>query len=224
MHNISGMADTNYGLIENCVNEADFTVERDSSWGGFYCGVSGITSCLVDSGIVRNCVNYGTMYAKSVYANSGNMNGRPGAIIVLSDSNTTVENCYWAKDCVQYYYFNGWTENGKGSSASDLIVKDCVGRIRRAMDTTMEDYETGETTTSTVYCPTEVNGKISGCGSFEDTTITAGTVENSGVAQTLSYGTTLLSALNAYAESAAGVEAGLKTWVTGSDGHVTLSF
>ena len=196
---ISTFACINKGIIENCINEADLTISFSGGWTGCYESVAGIVHHNQDNGVIINCVNYGTIYAADTYlVSSATYNGRVGGIFIKSDAASTVQNCYWLKNCAKYNVAN-----------KDIFFNriGCFGSIT----------QNGGSSTFNVD---EVAGTNIGCGYFEGRTITAGTAAECETDQTLAYGTDLLIALNAYVD--AHPEDNLKYWVMGADGHVIL--
>lgn len=199
-YDIGPFAVINEGLIENCINEADLTYNKMNNWGGIYGAAAGIAAHNNPNGIISNCVNYGTIYAATTYyVHSSTYNGRVGSIFISSKENSTVQNCYWLKNCAKYYNISKSTD----------INFNRIGTFGQLFNTGGNSFNVDE-----------VAGTNIGCGYFEGRTITAGTAEECETDQTLAYGTDLLDALNAYVD--AHPENNLKHWIMGTDGHVTL--
>lgn len=198
-YDIGPFAVINEGLIENCINEADLKYNKMANWADIYGSAAGIAAHNNPNGIISNCVNYGTIYAATTFlVSSATYNGRVGSIFISSKENSTVQNCYWLKNCAKYNVDN-----------KDIYFNriGCFGPLT-------------QNSGSSTFNVDEVAGTNIGCGYFEGRTITAGTAAECETDQTLAYGTDLLIALNAYVD--AHPEDNLKYWVMGADGHVTL--
>lgn len=93
-----GICIENKGRIENCLNTGNITGKYTKSWSGEYGYLGGITGKNFSGAKILNCVNYGTIIVNGGYA---------AAICGITVSGSTIENCYWKKDCSS----NGSTTN-----------------------------------------------------------------------------------------------------------------
>ena len=190
---IGGICGVNGGLIENCVNTGDF-INMDwgfsYSWGGQYGEAGGITGRNSTKGVVRNCVNYGTVELKNKVDTSSCLNGSAGAICgVCTHGTSEIKNCYWRKDCVNI-----------GTSSSPSLKNWVV-------------FQPSSYNKSSV-----TNGSFEGNGWFvsnNDTSLTAGDAvigPSKNWNQSLQYGSNLLTALNAYVNATDPNHAYLREW------------
>ena len=113
-----------------------------------------------------------------------------------------ISNCYWLKNSLI-------REGTKGNECVTFVEKTII-------------YDNEKIDINTIPDPS----KITGCGYFESFTasaaITAGDADSCKSTQTLSYGPTLIDALNGYVNANPDKE--LKQWQTAEDGTITLSF
>lgn len=195
---IGGICGVNGGLIENCVNTGSFTDMTwgfSYSWGGQYGEAGGITGRNSTKGVVRNCVNYGTVELKNKVDNSSCLNGSAGAICgVCTHGTSEIKNCYWRENCVN-----------TGTSSSPSLKNWVV----------FQPAHYGKSSVT--------NGSFEGNGFFtsnNSTELTAGPDVVGYIktwTQTLQYGSNLLDALNAYVNTVDPNHSYLKEWEAGNN-------
>ena len=198
---VGGICCVNSGLIENCINTGDLKNCSWSSgkgdWAGLYGVAGGITGVNWNDGFIRNCVNYGEIWLNKYYDSSGSgINGLPGAICGAQDTNRNtakIEYCYWRENCVR-------CDDTKNRDASNSTQRNWLV------------CEPSSYSRNTVQGGTfAYNGYISsGSGG-----LIAGDAIN-GQPQSLAYGTDLVDALNAYANTVDPNNTYLKRWRAGS--------
>lgn len=192
---VGGICMLNYGTIENCLNTGNITMTNDASaWAGGYQKSGGIAG--QNAGNIYNCVNTGTISTYPISDNSTSQANLSGTISSMLMNNAQIKNCYWLKDCLS-----------RGSSPSNQVVY---------FNSSGTSYVKSFPDTATVES----------CGYFEsfaaDAALTAGNADSCKYSQTLSYGTTLIDALNGYVSANPDKE--LKQWQTAEDGTITLGF
>ena len=164
------------GIIRNCQSSGEITAV--SSYGAYAGGISGSSI----GGSVQNCWSTG-----AVSAGGGNYGNFAGGIVGYGSSEAAIANCY-STGTVTASNANAQAGGicGAGGTINCYYKSDAAGTI----SSTVQQYYSDTATA---------------CGTFEDNggTLTAGTAVNCGSAQTLAYGTTLLTAMNG--------------WVTGKD-------
>lgn len=190
---IGGICGVNGGLIENCVNTGNFTDMIwgfSYSWGGQYGEAGGITGRNSTKGVVRNCVNYGTVELKNKVDNSSCLNGSAGAICgVCTHGTSEIKNCYWRENCVN-----------TGTSSSPSLKNWVV----------FQPAHYGKSSVT--------NGSFEGNGWFvsnNGTSLTAGDAvigPSKTWNQSLQYGSDLLTALNTYVNATDPNHAYLREW------------
>ena len=192
---VGGICMVNCGTIENCLNTGNITMTNDASaWAGGYQKSGGIAG--QNAGNIYNCVNTGTISTYPISDNSTSQANLSGTISSMLMNNAQIKNCYWLKDCLS-----------RGSSPSNQVVY---------FNSSGTSYVKSFPDTATVES----------CGYFEsfaaDAALTAGNADSCKYSQTLSYGTTLIDALNGYVSANPDKE--LKQWQTAEDGTITLGF
>lgn len=95
----------NEGTIENCLNTAElrgkFNRSSWANWYGFLGGIAGQNGNAERPGIIKNCVNYGTVEMQTTYKASRSINGAVGAIVGYQEnSSSIIENCFFRNQCV----------------------------------------------------------------------------------------------------------------------------
>ncbi|MEE3416480.1 MAG: hypothetical protein VZR53_14050 [Prevotella sp.] len=190
---IGGICGVNGGLIENCVNTGNLTDMIwgfSYSWGGQYGEAGGITGRNSTKGVVRNCVNYGTVELKNKVDNSSCLNGSAGAICgVCTHGTSEIKNCYWRENCVN-----------TGTSSSPSLKNWVV----------FQPAHYGKSSVT--------NGSFEGNGWFvsnNGTSLTAGDAvigPSKTWNQSLQYGSDLLTALNTYVNATDPNHAYLREW------------
>ena len=201
---VAGICMVNYGTVENCLNTGDIEMVNSELWEGEWIYSSGIAAQNVGS--IINCVNTGKIIAQELQCTSTYVNNFSGAIAGrlynTEDTSADISNCYWLKNSV--------TRNGTD-------VNECVTIVEHDIT-----YYVGDIHVDSIPDPS----KITGCGYFNDfsasASLTAGDEASCKTAQTLSYGTTLLEALNGYVSANPGRE--LKQWKANADGSITIGF
>lgn len=211
--NSNALVIDNNGIVENCINEADISMTLSCSWFGIYGLQAPFVAFNNAGGIVRNCVNYGSIYVNVTNINMitigtgdpidyiydpdngdtemDSWNGIVGSICAVNKPGATIKNCYWFENSARYKDY--YTDEIEGMN--NVAFKVNVGGT---------DYSF-------------IEGPTSGNGYFTTTTITAWD------SNTLQYGTDLLTALNAYVD--AHPDNGLVRWkIDDVTGHVTLDF
>lgn len=184
-----GISGGNEGIIENCVNMTNLVCTYNQSNWAGKWAFAG-GICGHNNGTIKNCVNYGTITLPTKYSSGDNINGIPGAITgAQRASSATTQNCYWRKNCI-------YTDTAQTTTSNNMVYNSSVSGIR-------EGTFTG-------------NGYFA---DYTDGTLTAGDATTSVTAQTLEYGSNLLSALNAYAST----DSNLSTWVLSSDYAAVLN-
>ena len=196
-----GICSLNQGTVENCINTGDITSmwhngSGTGAWSGTYMIVGGIAA-LNDaggsgvSGVIKNCVNYGTIKGNKRADDSVSLNGVVGAIAGLSNNaGNKIVDCYWRTNCV-------YSNTSTGTSVSDNLN----WMLCKASNST-----------SAVRA-----GTFTGNGSFaanNNGTLTAASADDAVTAQTLQYGTNLLSALNSFVSD--NPDDGICEWKAGS--------
>lgn len=199
---VGGICCVNSGLIENCINTGDLKNCSWSSgkgaWAGLYGVAGGITGVNWNEGFIRNCVNYGEIWLNKYYDSSGSgINGLPGAICGAQDTNRNtakIEYCYWRENCVR-------CDDTEDRDASDSTKRNwLVCEPSRYSKNTVQ----GGTFAYNGYFPLNDSGTLS-----DGPTI-------NGQSQSLAYGTNLVDALNAYANTVDPNNTYLKRWRAGS--------
>ena len=168
---IGGICTHNYqgGVIENCLNTGSITGTYGAGdQAGEYGVVGGI--CGANRGIIKNCVNYGTISMATTYNVSGiGLNGIPGAICgALYDGTASCVNCYWKENCV----VNGTKPDNSNNTNNNMVYND--SRVRNGSATscgyfvintvTIEDGENVVTT----YVGRITPGSEENCGAPQD--------------------------------------------------------
>lgn len=192
---IGGICMINYGTIENCLNTGNITMTADAAyWAGCYQKAAGIAG--QNAGNIYNCVNTGTISTFEITDETNIQANLSGTISSMLIDNAQIKNCYWLKNCLS-----------RDSSPNNQIVY----------------FKSSGTSNVTSFPDTAT---VSGCGYFDSfsasAALTAGDEASCKSTQTLSYGTTLIDALNGYVK--ANPANGLKQWQTAEDVTITLSF
>lgn len=102
---MGGLVMYNEGTIENCLNTAELLGQFNrpdwANWYGFLGGIAGQNGSGGRPGIIKNCVNYGTVKMKTTYKASRSINGAVGAIVGYQEnSSSIIENCFFRNQCV----------------------------------------------------------------------------------------------------------------------------
>ncbi|MDY4523793.1 MAG: hypothetical protein SPE03_02060, partial [Treponema sp.] len=198
---VAGICMVNYGTVENCLNTGNIEMVNDDLWGGEWIYSSGIAA--QNFGSIINCVNTGKIIAQELQYGPNYVNNFSGAIAArlynTEDTTANVSNCYWLENSV--------TRDGTDvNECVPIVVKDIT-------------YEGSAIHVDSIPDPS----KITGCGYFTaSASLTAGDEASCKTAQTLSYGTTLLEALNGYVSANPGRE--LKQWKANADDSITIGF
>ena len=192
---VGGICMLNYGTIENCMNTGNITMTKNAAaWKGCYQKAGGIAG--QNEGNIYNCVNTGTISTNPLVDASNQQSNLSGTISSMLINNAQIKNCYWLNNCLL-----------RGSSPNNQIV-----------------YFKSIGTSNVNSFPD--TAKVEGCGYFDSfsasASLTAGDEASCKSSQTLSYGTTLIDALNGYVNANPDKE--LKQWQTAEDGTITLSF
>lgn len=192
---VGGICMLNYGTIENCMNTGNITMTNNAAaWEGCYQKAGGIAG--QNAGNIYNCINTGTISTHAISDNSISQSNLSGTISSMLIDDAQIKNCYWLKNCLS-----------RGSSPSNQVV-----------------YFNPSGTSNVNSFPDTAT--VQGCGYFEsfaaDAAITAGDAESCKSSQELSYGSTLIEALNGYVNANQNNE--LKQWQTAEDGTITLVF
>lgn len=199
---VGGICCVNSGLIENCINTGDLKncswSSGKGSWAGLYGVAGGITGVNWNDGFIRNCVNYGEIWLNKYYDSSGSgINGLPGAICGAQDTNRNtakIEYCYWRENCVRCD--NTTNRDASNSTQRNWLVCEPSSYSRNTVQ--------GGTFAYNGYFPSNTSG-----------TLSYGPTIN-GQPQSLAYGTDLVDALNAYANTVDPNNTYLKRWRAGS--------
>lgn len=192
---VGGICMLNYGTIENCLNTGNITMTNNASgWAGGYQKSGGIAG--QNAGNIYNCVNTGTISTFEITDESNIQANLSGTISSMLKNDAQIKNCYWLNNCLL-----------RGSSPSNQVVY----------------FKSSGTSYANSFPDTAT---VQGCGYFENFTasaaLTAGNADSCKSTQTLSYGTTLIEALNGYVSTNSDKE--LKQWQTAEDGTITLGF
>lgn len=192
---VGGICMLNYGTIENCMNTGNIEMTNDASeWAGGYQKSGGIAG--QNAGNIYNCVNTGTISTFEITDESNIQANLSGTISSMLINDAQIKNCYWLENCLL-----------RGSSPSNQVVY----------------FKSSGTSYANSFPDTAT---VESCGYFENFTasaaLTAGDADSCKSTQTLSYGTTLIEALNGYVSTNSDKE--LKQWQTAEDGTITLSF
>lgn len=192
---VGGICMVNCGTIENCMNTGNITMTNDASaWAGGYQKSGGIAG--QNEGNIYNCVNTGTISTFEITDESNIQANLSGTISSMLKNDAQIKNCYWLNNCLS-----------RGSLQSNQVVY---------FNSSGTSYVKSFPDTATVES----------CGYFEsfaaDAALTAGNADSCKYSQTLSYGTTLIDALNGYVSANPDKE--LKQWQTAEDGTITLGF
>lgn len=201
---VAGICMINYGTVENCLNTGDIQMVNTQVWAGEWIYSSGIAA--ENFGSIKNCVNTGKIIAQKLRCEPSYVNNFSGAIAArlynTEDTSADISNCYWLKNSV---------------TRDDKDFNECVTIVEHNIT-----YYVGDIHVDSIPDPS----KITGCGYFNDFSasapLTAGDETSCKTAQTLSYGTTLLKALNGYVSANPGRE--LKQWKANADGSITIGF
>lgn len=193
---IGGICMLNYGTIENCLNTGNIEMIADATaWAGCYQKTGGIAG-QNNNGNIYNCVNTGKISTQSLVDVSNQQSNLSGTISSMLINDAQIKNCYWLKDCLS-----------RGSSPSNQVVY----------------FKTSGTSYANSFPDTAT---VEGCGYFDnfaaDAVLTAGDADSCKSSQTLSYGTTLINALNGYVNANPDKE--LKQWQTAADDTITIVF
>ena len=193
---VGGICMLNYGTIENCMNTGNIEMTNDASaWAGCYQKSGGIAG-QNNNGNIYNCVNTGTISTFEIKDEKNIQANLSGTISSMLINDAQIKNCYWLKNCLS-----------RGSSPSNQVV-----------------YFKSSGTSNVNSFPDTAT--VQGCGYFESFTasapLTAGDADSCKSTQMLSYGTTLIEALNGYVNANQDKE--LKQWQTAADGTITLGF
>ena len=192
---VGGICMLNYGTIENCLNTGNITMTNNAStWGGSYQKSGGIAG--QNEGNMYNCVNKGTISTNPLVDASNQQSNLSGTISSMLIKDAQIKNCYWLKDCLS-----------RGSLKNNQAVY-----FKSSGTSYVESFPDTAT--------------VEGCGYFNDFSasapLTAGDEASCKTTQTLSYGTTLIEALNGYVSANPGRE--LKQWKANADGSITIGF
>lgn len=201
---VAGICMVNYGTVENCLNTGDIEMVNSELWEGEWIYSSGIAAQNVGS--IINCVNTGKIIAQELQCTSTYVNNFSGAIAGrlynTEDTSADISNCYWLKNSV---------------TRNSTDVNECVTIVEHDIT-----YYVGDIHVDSIPDPS----KITGCGYFNvfsaSALLTAGDETSCKTDQTLSYGTTLLEALNGYVS--ANPDRELKQWQANADGSITIGF
>lgn len=201
---VAGICMVNYGTVENCLNTGNIQMVTSKPWEGEWIYSSGIAA--ENFGSIKNCVNTGKIIAQELQCTSTYVNNFSGAIAArlynTEDTSADISNCYWLKNSV--------TRDGKDFNECVTIVEHDI------------TYYVGDIHVNSIPDPS----KITGCGYFNvfsaSAPLTAGDEASCKTTQTLSYGTTLLEALNGYVS--ANPDRELKQWQANADGSITIGF
>lgn len=201
---VAGICMINYGTVENCLNTGDIEMVNEDLWAGEWIYSSGIAA--QNFGSIKNCVNTGKIIAQELQCDPTYVNNFSGAITGrlynTEDTSADISNCYWLKNSV--------TRDGK-------YFNECVTIVEHNIT-----WEGNAIHVNSIPDPS----KITGCGYFNvfsaSALLTAGDETSCKTAQTLSYGTTLLEALNGYVS--ANPDRELKQWQANADGSITIGF
>ena len=193
---IGGICMLNYGTIENCLNTGNIEMIADATaWAGCYQKTGGIAG-QNNNGNIYNCVNTGKISTQSLVDVSNQQSNLSGTISSMLINDAQIKNCYWLKDCLS-----------RGSSPSNQVVY----------------FKSSGTSYVESFLDT---AKVKGCGYFESFTasaaLAAGDADSCKSSQELSYGTTLIDALNGYVNANPDKE--LKQWQAAVDGTITIGF
>ena len=165
-----------------------------STWGGSYQKSGGIAG--QNEGNMYNCVNKGTISTNPLVDASNQQSNLSGTISSMLIKDAQIKNCYWLKDCLS-----------RGSLKNNQAVY-----FKSSGTSYVESFPDTAT--------------VEGCGYFESFTasapLTAGDEASCKSTQTLSYGKTLLEALNGYVS--ANPDRELKQWQANADGSITIGF
>ena len=194
---VGGICMLNYGTIENCMNTGNITMTNNAAaWEGCYQKAGGIAG--QNAGNIYNCINTGTISTHAISDNSISQSNLSGTISSMLIDNAQIKNCYWLENCLS-----------RGGSPNNQIV-----------------YFKSIGTSNVNSFPD--TAKVEGCGYFDSfsasASLTAGDEASCKSTQELSYGTTLIDALNGYVKANPDKE--LKQWqqTTAEDGTITLGF
>ena len=212
-NNFGGICEENAGIIRNCwVDLGTVDVHLFLKSGGICCG---------NSGTVVNCLNTTNMvctFDNGSIAWAGQYGG-VGGIVGMHEGGTIINCVNYGQITIATTYESGNNINGfSGAICSKQpagAIKNCYWRenclYTDTEQTTLANYIVYNSSVSGIR-----EGTFTGNGYFADYTdgtLTAGDATTSVTAQTLEYGSNLLSALNAYAST----DSNLSTWVLSSD-------
>lgn len=192
---LGGIAGWNYGTIENCINTGNLRIYNSAANRPRVGGIAGATEIKYDSQIT-NCVSYGTVGLKEGY-NSNTVDPVIGGI--CGDIYYPDNEAYRSFEIRNCFFAEG---------CFTLDVPPNIERILTLQNGVENNFD---------------NCQISGCGTISATyAITAGTEDNCGTTQTLTYGSSLLNAMNGYVN--ASNDPSLRKWKTEAGGRVILNF
>lgn len=179
-----GIAFVNRGKIVNCANFGNIANNTYAYWAGIYGKVGGITGRNDGQGLIENCFNCGIISSTCTDDVTVATNGLPGAITGSQSGAATGRKCYWKEGCVK-----------RGSDTNNEAYNSYAfknSKLSFFWSYSVNKYIVESSKNNETF--------ITSCGTFADAAsdIVAGTEQNSEHAQTLTYTGTLLNAMNAY--------------------------
>ena len=179
-----GIAFVNRGKIVNCANFGNIANNTYAYWAGIYGKVGGITGRNDGQGLIENCFNCGIISSTCTDDVTVATNGLPGAITGSQSGTAKGHKCYWKEDCVER---GNSTDNEAYNSYAFKNSKLSFFWSYSVNKYIVESSKNNETL-------------ITSCGTFADaySDIVAGTEKNSEREQTLTYTGRLLDVMNSY--------------------------
>lgn len=179
-----GIAFVNRGKIVNCANFGNIANNTYAYWAGIYGKVGGITGRNDGQGLIENCFNCGIISSTCTDDVTVATNGLPGAITGSQSGTAKGHKCYWKEGCVK-----------RGNNTNNEAYNSYAFKNSK-----LSFFWSYSVNTYIVESSKNNETFITSCGTFADadSEIVAGTEKNSEREQTLTYTGRLLDVMNSY--------------------------
>lgn len=179
-----GIAFVNRGKIVNCANFGNIANNTYAYWAGIYGKVGGITGRNDGQGLIENCFNCGIISSTCTDDVTVATNGLPGAITGSQSGTAKGHKCYWKEGCVK-----------RGNNTNNEAYNSYAFKNSK-----LSFFWSYSVNTYIVESSKNNETFITSCGTFADadSEIVAGTEKNSEREQTLTYTGSLLDVMNFY--------------------------